>query len=115
MNLKTFTAKVLPASLLGLMFALSPVVHAAPNPQQSRPAIAPQAGGESDEGVEGSDDGRKQFGSNQRTDDPFRHIDEHNEGGFEEIQLALVALAVALAALLAYRAGRRKTRKQEND
>ena len=115
MNLKTFTAKVLPASLLGLMFALSPVVHAAPNPQQSRPAIAPQAGDERDEGVEGSDDGRKQFGSDQRTHDPFRHIDEHNEGGFEEIQLALVALAIALAALLAYRAGRRKTRKQEND
>ena len=102
------------ALITAFTFTSSPQSIGAPTPSQ--PTISAQPGGDDGhEGFEGSEaEGqgeRRTFGHDQRKSDPFRHIEEDHEGGIEEIQIALVAVAVILAALLAYRAGRRKGHK----
>ena len=107
---------VLTVSLL-LTFPISGTISTSfAAPTQSQPSIAAGPANGEDEGPGTAEEGgatpeRRSFGHDQRKGDPYRHIEEDHEGGIEEIQIALVGIAVILAALLAYRAGRRKGRK----
>lgn len=99
-------------AFLSSMLLLIPPLHVSafaasnenPAPRSTPTVNVPSQGHEGDE--EGNE--RKRFGRDHASTEPLRHIEEHNEEGFEVLQIGLVGLALALAALLAYRAGRRR-------